>query len=75
MTDQFDEFRETLGADTVDNLLEKFGMGPKYVPTPTKTYDCPSCGGKNAVIKERHPDTDINHMALVCPDCKYEEER
>jgi DNA-directed RNA polymerase subunit RPC12/RpoP len=56
-------------------MLTSLGFGPKYVPTPPKLYDCPKCGGKNAVIKERHPDTDMNHMALVCPDCGYEEER
>jgi len=75
MDDGFDQFRKTLGADNVDNFLEKFGLGPKYVPTPPKLYDCPKCGGKNARIKERHADTDMNCMTLVCHDCKYEEER
>jgi DNA-directed RNA polymerase subunit RPC12/RpoP len=72
---QFDESREVLGAEGVDRMLTSLGFGPGYVPTPPKLYDCPSCGGHNAVIKERHPDTDMNHMALVCPDCKHEEER
>jgi DNA-directed RNA polymerase subunit RPC12/RpoP len=72
---KFDQFKETLGEEPVDRLLTSLGFGPKYVPTPPKLYDCPNCGGKNAVIKERHPDTDMNHMALVCPDCKHEEER
>jgi DNA-directed RNA polymerase subunit RPC12/RpoP len=73
--DQFDQFRETLGADRVDTFLAKFGLGPKYQPTPPKTYECPKCKKQNAAVKERHPDTDMNHMALVCPDCGYEEER
>lgn len=75
MADQFDEFRETLGAEKIDTFLACFGMGPKYVPTPPKLYDCPRCKGTNAVIKELHPDTDMNCMALCCPDCGYEEER
>ena len=74
-SDCFDRFRESLGANKVDTFLEKFGMGPKYVPTPPKLYDCPKCGGKKATIKELHPDTDMNCMSLVCPDCGYEEER
>ena len=31
MTDQFDEFRKSMGADVVNTFLANFGMGPKYI--------------------------------------------
>jgi len=72
--DKWDKFRKTLGTEAVDNLLATFGLGPKYKPTKEPTHQCPQCGKNNAVWKERHPDTDMNCMALVCPDCGYEKE-
>lgn len=75
MADRFDKYRETMGADKVDTFLAAFGLGPKYVPKPPKTYTCANCANNNAVIKERHADTDMNCFVVCCPDCGYEEER
>lgn len=75
MVDKFDQFRETMGAEVVDDFLAKFGMGPKYVPPEPEFYLCPKCGGQKCTIKERHADTDMNCMELQCPDCGYREER
>ena len=72
--EKFEASRKALGADAVNNFLANFGMGPKYVPKATTKKDCPKCGGKNAYVKESHPDTDMNEMGLYCPDCKYSEE-
>ena len=66
--------RQKLGKDKVDEWLANFGIGPKYVPKDTQKKDCPKCGGKNAYVKEFHPDTDMNSMGLYCPDCRYSEE-
>ena len=73
--DGFDKFRDEMGADKIDTFLAAFGMGPKYKPTPPRTYECPKCKGQNARIRERHADTDMNCMELTCPDCGYAEER
>ncbi len=72
MPDEFDKFRESMGADVVDNLLATFGLGPKYIPKNSKKYICPVCKKSNAIIKELHTDTDMNEMALHCPDCGFE---
>jgi DNA-directed RNA polymerase subunit M/transcription elongation factor TFIIS len=72
--DKFDEAREVLGADKVDNFLACFGLGPKYKPKPEKKYECPKCHGNNAVYREVHPDTDINDIVLICLDCGYSTE-
>ena len=32
MVDKWEQFREFLGAERVDNFLAAFGMGPKYKP-------------------------------------------
>ena len=40
-----------------------------------KTEECPTCHGKNAYIREEHPDTDMNEMVLYCPDCKKSHSR
>lgn len=74
MGDRFDEARRELGADVVDTFLANFGMGPKYVPTQPVRRVCEFCGCGNAVVKERHPDTDINVMVIYCPDCGLEKE-
>lgn len=73
--DRFDKYRKVLGTDKVDDFLAAHGLGPKYVPKKPLTYICPSCEGKNATVKERHADTDMNCMVLHCPDCGYEQER
>lgn len=72
MTDQFDEFRKSMGADVVNTFLANFGMGPKYISKNPKKYTCPTCKKPNATIKELHPDTDINEIVLSCPDCGFE---
>jgi len=33
--------------------------------------ECPRCHKRNAIIKEEHPDTDMNEIVLQCPDCGY----
>lgn len=74
--DQFDKFREEMGADKVDDILAHFGLGPKYTPKPKKKYVCSVCGKQNAYWKEFGADCDAgqNYMALYCPDCGHEEE-
>jgi len=75
VSDKFDEAREELGTEKVDDFLAKFGLGPKYVPSEPKKHKCVACGELNAVWKERHADTDMNCMALCCPDCGHEVEQ
>lgn len=72
--DKFDDARKAFGSDKIDDLLAKFGMGPKYVPSKPKKYKCPECGDGNAVYKEIHPDTDMNDVVLSCPDCGFLDE-
>lgn len=74
MADSFDKHRKILGKEKVDDFLAKFGLGPKYVPEEPEKYTCPKCGKGNAIWKELHPDTDMDCMALCCPDCGNEEE-
>lgn len=74
MNDGFDEYRETLEEETVNNFLEAFGMVPLYNSTKRKTHICPVCGKSNAYYKEIHPDTDMNEIVLYCPDCLNEAE-
>jgi len=62
-------------AAKMDKMAASLGFGPLYKPTLPQTLTCPKCKKPNAVIKELHPDTDMNTIALVCPDCGYEEER
>jgi hypothetical protein len=45
------------------------GLGPKYIPQPRQTVECPSCHNQNAYYREEHPDTDMNEIVLFCPDC------
>ena len=74
MSDNFDEAREALGVDVVDNFLAKFGLGPKYIPKKPKKYTCPECSGENAFHKEFHADTEMNVIGLYCPDCGFSDE-
>jgi len=69
--DGFNEFRQELGVDRVNEFLAKFGLGPNYKPSKRKTYPCPKCKKTNAVYKEEHADTDMNEMVLECPDCGH----
>jgi hypothetical protein len=74
MSDKFDDLRKKHGADAVDNFLAIFGLGPKYKPKPRQTKECPKCHKNNALMKEIHPDTDMNDVVLYCPDCKFLDE-
>jgi len=58
----------------VQEFAAKFGIGPLYKPKPQPTRTCSKCGKGNAIVKERHADTDMNCMAVCCPDCGHEEE-
>jgi predicted kinase len=51
-----------------------FGVGPKYVPKPRKTHECPECREHHAYWKEVHADCTggMNEVVLYCPDCKAE---
>jgi hypothetical protein len=70
--DKFDESRDKLGADLVDDLLAEFGMGPKYIPKkPKSAGKCPKCNSENTIFKEVHPDTDMNDIVLKCNDCGF----
>lgn len=73
-SDKFDKYREKFGAEKVDELLSKFGLGPNYTPKPQKKYICPQCHKPNAIHREAHADTDMNCMELQCPDCNHSEE-
>lgn len=57
----------------VDNLLKVMGFGPDGVP-PERKEICPACGKKELVVRERHPDTDMNYMEQRCLSCKYSKE-
>ena len=52
-------------------IAKTFGVGPKYVPTPRKTYPCESCGKNTAYKKTFHEDTDMEETTLYCPECKW----
>lgn len=61
-------------SEELADALANFGLGPKYKPTPRKTYECPKCKKRNATYHEAHADTDMNCMELRCPDCGHCEE-
>lgn len=71
--DSFDKFRKELGAEKVNEFLTKFGLGPNYKPSKSKTYPCPKCKKNNATYHEEGADCDggQNEMVLECPDCGY----
>jgi hypothetical protein len=54
------------------DIINKLGLGPKYIPKTPKKYTCPNCHKSNATFKELHPDTDMNEIILKCPDCGFE---
>lgn len=74
MKDKWDEFRESLGAKKVDDLLACFGLGPKYVPVQPKKTICPQCHSLSVTSREVHPDTDMNAIELSCSECGWKEE-
>ena len=57
-------------ADRIDTFAATLGFGPKYKPTPPRTYTCPSCKKTNAYCKEIHPDTGMDEIVSYCPDCR-----
>jgi len=65
---------DQLDQDAVDTFAATLGLGPKYVPTETKTYECPECKKQNAYYREFHPDTCMDEVLLYCPDCRYRAE-
>lgn len=76
INDNFDEYRNEMGDEVVDDFLAKFGLGPNYKPRPTITYMCPACNSQNAYHKEVGADCDggQNAIVLYCPDCRSESE-
>jgi HK97 family phage prohead protease len=74
--DAFDKYREQMGAEYVDDILAKLGLGPKYVAPEKQLFKCARCGGENAYWHEFGADCDAgqNYMALYCPDCGHEDE-
>ena len=64
-------------ADRIDTFAASLGFGPKYKPSPRRTYKCPNCKKTNAYYKEIHPDTGMDEIVLFCPDCRetFEGER
>lgn len=51
------------------DALAAFGIGPRYLPKPRKTHECPECKESNAYWHEAHADTGMDEMVLRCPDC------
>ena len=74
MSDKWDKYRETLGAEVVDTVLASLGMGPKYVPAQPKRSICPQCHSLSVTSREVHPDTDINAIEHRCSECGWTEE-
>jgi len=44
---------------------------PDEEQAPLPVFVCPECKEFNATYEEIHPDTDINEVVLVCPDCGF----
>jgi len=75
MTDEFEEYRKTLGDKVVDTFIAKFGLGPDFTPIQD-SHECPQCGQNNAYYKELHADCNggQNTIVLHCPDCGWSED-
>lgn len=55
-------------------LMASLGLDPDDPPPPEKKRTCPKCGSRKLVVRERHPDTDINYMEHRCLACGYRKE-
>jgi hypothetical protein len=55
-------------------LMAALGVDPDNPPSKEKKKVCPKCGAKELVVRERHPDTDINYMERRCLACGYRKE-
>lgn len=66
---------EAINDKSVEKRIKmSLGLGPDYVPKKPNKYKCPKCGENSAIIKEIHPDTDMNEIVGYCKDCGYESE-
>ena len=57
----------------LDNFMTVMGFNPNK-DYSQKKRQCPRCKKESLVVKERHPDTDMNCMVDYCRECGYEKE-
>ena len=55
-------------------MLTALGLDPDNPPKEEQKKICPECGRQEVVIRERHPDTDINYIEHRCTVCGYRKE-
>ena len=56
------------------HMLKVLGLDPDNPPKEEQKKTCPECGCQEVVIRERHPDTEMNYMERRCLVCNYREE-
>ncbi len=57
--------------EEAEKFLDFANSLPNEEQAPLPVFRCPECYEFNATYEEIHPDTDINEVVLVCPDCGF----